>query len=178
MILDKINYFDKLISDYFFSNSNSIIYFILEMITHLADTATMIIFIGLILFYLYKKKEFVKFKFFSFIVILSTSIFSILKLVFQRLRPDEGLVYHLTYSFPSGHTTMATVFGSGVYFLFKDKIKSKINKNIFLISVILFSFLVGVSRIYLNVHWTSDVVFGWALGLCVVWHFRKKLKNN
>jgi undecaprenyl-diphosphatase len=167
-MLNLIFSFDLFISNFVLSHLSPVLVFIFSSITHLADTLTIFLFSILILFYLYKNKEFVKLKFFLVIMIFGFSIFSILKLLVQRARPVERLIEYSTYSFPSGHTRMATVLGIGVYFLFKDKFNSKISKNIFLVSLILFAFLVGLSRIYLNVHWFSDVLAGWILGLCVV----------
>ena len=78
------------------------------------------------------------------------------------------------YSFPSGHATNAvTVYGSAA--LYKRK-----NKILAVIAVVL-PLLVGVSRFYLGVHYPTDVICGWLLGLviivCVPW-VQKKLNND
>ena len=78
------------------------------------------------------------------------------------------------YSFPSGHSTNAvTVYGSAA--LYKRK-----NKTLTVIAVVL-SLLIGVSRFCLGVHYPTDVICGWLLGLAIIlfvpW-LQKKLNND
>ena len=89
-----------------------------------------------------------------------------LKQVFGRERPD--LVYRAVEasnpSFPSGHAML-----SAVVFLTLGALAARFSerrriKALALSSGVLLSLLVGMSRIYLGVHWTSDVLGGWSLG--------------
>ena len=78
------------------------------------------------------------------------------------------------FSFPSGHSTNAvTVYGSVA--LYKRK-----NKTLTVIAVVL-SLLIGVSRFCLGVHYPTDVIFGWLLGLAIIlfvpW-LQRKLNND
>jgi undecaprenyl-diphosphatase len=80
-------------------------------------------------------------------------------------RPENGLVSSFGYSFPSGHTNMATIlFLSFCIYVFSRLVDNKKKKMYFAISIIVI-LLVGLSRIYLNAHWTSDVLAGWCLGM-------------
>jgi undecaprenyl-diphosphatase len=89
-----------------------------------------------------------------------------LKNVFDRPRPD--LVPHGAYvytaSFPSGHATMA----AAVYLtlgLVASRFVRRRRLKVLLISLAVFvTAAVGVSRVYLGVHWPSDVLGGWAIG--------------
>lgn len=87
------------------------------------------------------------------------------KLIIHRARPENALIEVSGYSFPSGHATMAIIFFSLFLYSFKDDIKNRVFKNIFVISNVILFLLIGFSRVYLNVHWFSDVIAGFALGL-------------
>lgn len=103
-------------------------------------------------------------------VVLSTGLGTVvsqaLKAFYERPRPD--LVDHLdvihTASFPSGHATMSAI----VYLTLAAlvvRLVSDTRVRVYVMSAaILITVAVGLSRIYLGVHWPSDVVAGWALG--------------
>jgi undecaprenyl-diphosphatase len=87
------------------------------------------------------------------------------KIIIHRARPENALIEVSGYSFPSGHATIAIIFFSLLLYSFKDDIKNKTLRYIFIIGNILLFLLIGFSRIYLNVHWFSDVLAGFSLGL-------------
>ena len=91
---------------------------------------------------------------------------SLLKLGIDRPRPD--LVPHLvevqTLSFPSGHAMMAAVTYLTLGSMLAGIVPGRAIKIYVLGVAVLITLMVGVSRIYLGVHWPSDVVAGWCAG--------------
>lgn len=90
----------------------------------------------------------------------------ILKAIFVRPRPDVlKLVEQGGYSFPSGHTMAASIFyGILIYLIYKSDFSKK-TKNISIIILSILILLIGISRIYLGVHYASDVVSGYLFSL-------------
>ena len=88
-----------------------------------------------------------------------------MKLSFHRVRPPHPLIDPLNnFSFPSGHATSAFIFyGLLAYLIWKTRIP-KPYKYISATILILFSLLIGFSRVYLRVHYPSDVLAGFCIG--------------
>lgn len=98
--------------------------------------------------------------------LIGLAAIGILKFFFHRSRPAGALLYPgLGYSFPSGHATgTMAVAVTLAYVLGRERI---LPLRPALAAAAGFSFLVGCSRIYLDVHWATDVIGGWAMGLAV-----------
>lgn len=94
---------------------------------------------------------------------------TLLKNLFQRARPD--LVPHVvdvwTTSFPSGHSMMSAVTYLTLGALLARSRERRRLKAYFLLLSVLLTLLVGVTRVYLGVHWPTDVLAGWTAG--AVW---------
>jgi len=103
-------------------------------------------------------------------------IVSIAKTVVHSPRPLNGLFYDTGFSFPSGHTTASIVFCGLLTYLAWQHWKSTKTKTVSSALSITTISIVGFDRIYLNVHWFSDVVGGCLLGLFwlsfILWVFR------
>jgi len=108
---------------------------------------------------------------------------TILKHWFERPRPD--IVPHLsptyTSSFPSGHSLLsATVFLTLGALLGRFVQEFRL-KAYFLIVALTLTFLVGLSRVYLGVHWPTDVLAGWCAGLAwatLCWLVARSLQHR
>jgi undecaprenyl-diphosphatase len=95
-----------------------------------------------------------------------TALSSGMKVLFERPRPD--IVAHLahvqTQSFPSGHAMLSAVtFLTLGAILMRVQPRRRMKAYIIAVAIVL-TLLVGLSRIYLGVHWPTDVLGGWCLG--------------
>lgn len=134
---------------------------IFKIITFTASTLGIII-ICLLSFIINKKSGILL----TFNTIIITVINLISKLIFRRDRPTiNQLVFEDTYSFPSGHTITATVvYGFIIYLIYKSNLSKK-EKAIYISILMLLILLIGFSRIYLGVHYFTDVIGAIALGI-------------
>lgn len=126
--------------------------------------AIFLITLTVILFILIKNKK-IGLSIFSNLVII-TGLNQLLKRILQRPRPTEFRIIEETgYSFPSGHSMVSMAFYGYLIYLIYKYVK---NKYVKWISIVLLGILIcsiGVSRIYLGVHYTSDVLGGFLLSI-------------
>jgi undecaprenyl-diphosphatase len=91
---------------------------------------------------------------------------AVLKTFFMRARPDNAIIHIINDpSFPSGHAAMAAAFFIIVAYLAVRQVKSRLARELIIVFSVLAVIAVGLSRLVLNVHWVSDVVAGWGLGV-------------
>ena len=136
-------------------------------ITALGGTTIIFMITAAVVFYLLIQKQY-EFMWLILIATIGGAILSFgLKELFVRERPP--LIYHLltvkSLSFPSGHAMM-----SSVVYLTQGALLAKVqsNKNLrvyILLVAIILVFLIGISRIYFGVHYPTDVLAGWSVGL-------------
>lgn len=91
---------------------------------------------------------------------------TVLKSLFHRARPDPAL--HLAYvsnaSFPSGHAMISAAVYLSLGLMIAETDPRRLGRICLLVFMCLIVILIGCSRVYLGVHWPSDVVAGWCLG--------------
>ena len=97
-------------------------------------------------------------------IVIITILNQLLKRILQRPRPTEFRIVEETgYSFPSGHSMVSMAFYGYLIYLIYRYIKNKYVK--WTLITILSICLIGISRIYLGVHYTSDVLGGFLLSI-------------
>jgi len=100
------------------------------------------------------------------ISISSLVLMLLLKQLFQRKRPLSPLLKEAKgLSFPSGHAIMAVTFYGLLVYILQHTIESNWLRILLIILLIILVILIGFSRIYLRVHYTSDVLGGFIIGL-------------
>jgi len=102
---------------------------------------------------------------FSNIVII-TILNQLLKRILRRPRPTEFRIVEETgYSFPSGYSMVSMAFYGYLIYLIYRYIKNKYIKWSLIVLLSILICLIGISRIYLGVHYTSDVLGGFLLSI-------------
>jgi len=162
----ELTFFDHIIMNVFYSLRNPALTEIMKFISFLGYELLALVGVLLVILFLLEKhkREAVMF---SLIVGMAPVITAILKNLNQRPRPfDNPLISLFDYSFPSGHAMTSFVFYFTISYFVYHFTKNKLTTLItFVASVILIS-LIGISRIYLGVHYPSDVIAGYLGGLC------------
>src|SRR5699024_3326183 len=88
-----------------------------------------------------------------------------IKYIFRKPRPSfEHLVVQGGYSFPSGHAMGSTIMYGGLLVVLFYLVKSKGIRTLFALLFVGLILLIGISRIYLGVHYPSDIIGGYSLG--------------
>lgn len=90
----------------------------------------------------------------------------LLKFIFQRERPLTPLLEPARgLSFPSGHSLMSfTFYGLLIYLVWKN-VKSKLWTSVLVTLLLVMILCIGISRVYLEVHYATDVIAGFSMGL-------------
>lgn len=162
VISNKINFIDRNIYNFVISFKNDNLTNFFRFITKFSDV-TFIVILVLIILLILRNKDSV---FIIFNLIILRILNYIIKVIIRRDRPNIlRLIKIGEYSFPSGHAMISMgLYGYLIYLIYK-KIKNSYIKKLGIIILSLLIILIGISRIYLGVHYFSDVVAGYTLSL-------------
>ena len=176
VLTNKIELIDSYVYNFIisFKSNNLTIFF--KNITKLSNVKFVVI-LSLILLALFRNKEGI-YTVFNLIVI--RIINCIFKIIIRRDRPSIlRLIKIGEYSYPSGHAMISMgLYGYLIYLIYK-KVKNKYIKYLGISILSILILLIGISRIYLGVHYFSDVVLGYILSLIyLILFIRLKEKYN
>ena len=138
-------------------------------ITHLIDIPVIITWVLIVAFIFYRKQ----WKLESYLMLGNLALAGILivtfKNIYQRPRPEIlHLVEEKGFSFPSGHSLAVTIMVGTLIVIFSQRIKDQLWKRIVQILLGLYLVSVLISRVYLGVHYPSDVLASLCVGLGVL----------
>jgi membrane-associated phospholipid phosphatase len=160
-----LHQFDRPIMEWVQSFINPGMTMVMEGITFLGSTIGLIslLFISVI-WMLWKRKRWEAL--FTVIAIGTGQLFNkLLKGMIQRPRPDfNRLVEEAGYSFPSGHSMVSLVFYGMVGLICYMFVRNQLPKLLIVLVTVMVVLLIGISRIYLGVHYPSDVLGGFIIG--------------
>lgn len=112
-------------------------------------------------------------------LVLITILNQMLKIVLKRPRPTEFIIINEKgYSFPSGHSMISMAFYGLLIYLIYKKIKNKYLKATLIIILLLLILAIGISRIYLGVHYVSDVIGGFLISISYLIVYIKLIKKK
>lgn len=148
---------------------------VFKVLTHLAS-GIFLVFLCF-LFFLFRKR---KLAFYSFFNLLTVFVINqVLKALFSRARPSDFMIIEEDgYSFPSGHAQASMAFyGLIIYFLYHSNLPKKW-RNLLIGFLVFLIILVGVTRVYLGVHYVSDVLAGYLVSYVYLTIYLHIFENN
>lgn len=156
-------YLDSFVYNFISKYISDDLTFIIRNLTHLASVVVVILITIFVLIFVKNKKYGILL---TLNLIIITIFQYVLKAIFARSRPiDINIIEQSGYSFPSGHSLTAMAFyGFIIYLIFISKMSKK-NKIIFITLFSIIILVVGLSRIYLGVHFFTDVLGAFCFSL-------------
>lgn len=161
MLFDKKLIFDTTIYNFIMKIRSDFFDTYFTYITKFGNTLFIVVFVSIFML-LYRKKEG---------LLLAVSAFDsafltlVLKQIFLRSRPENlRLIEQGGYSFPSGHAMISVCVYGYLLYLVLTKIKDKLLRRCLTCLLVLLILSIGISRIYVGVHYPTDVIAGYLLG--------------
>lgn len=167
MLTGNISWFDNTIYKFIIGFKSDTLTSTMKFITVLANPE-IIIFLSIIslltLIFKYKGSIYL-----ILTIITSTIINFITKIIIKRDRPNIlRLIEETGYSFPSGHAMGSMCFYGFIIFLINKLNINIIIKRILEVFLSILIFFIGISRVYLGVHYASDIICGFILGFIIL----------
>ncbi len=164
-IIDNITQADQFVNALLYGLRNNIIIKIFGFITLFGESWVIILCVLATSVFLFLKNKKWQIMGLMLAVIGSIGFTYLLKLIFNRPRPINAIFLETSASFPSGHATIAVSFYGFIAYLIIKKVNEKKYRVPVILSGIIIALLIGFSRLYLGVHYLSDVLAGYLIGL-------------
>jgi len=146
------------------SIENPTLTFFSKIVAQIFDPIILILIAIIIAVYLYAKVSKKQGILLATTAIATGIIIKISKEIFQRARPLNSIIPEFGFSMPSGHSTSAVVFFGLITYLLISK-KHKLTASIITTPIIL---SISFTRIYLRVHWLTDIIAGITIGVIIL----------
>ncbi len=116
----------------------------------------------------------------AYFTIMDAFITYLLKNIIHRIRPDEmgRLIDETGFSLPSGHSSSSMLLYGMFAYVITRSIASRIGRVTVVIEMSTLIALIGFSRMYLGVHYPTDVMFGFFIGGLLLWIFIRLAKRH
>lgn len=164
--LGKTVAFDENVYQAIYHNHNELLDFFFIHYTKIGNTIPTIIICAIIIILLKREDKFL----FGSTMISTVTINQLLKHIFCRPRPplERRLVTQSGYSYPSGHTMVSLCLYGVLIYLILTKVKNKALKIALTVILTLMILLIGISRIYVGVHYPTDIIGGFFCSLAIL----------
>lgn len=168
--------FDSVVYNFLVNNRNEALNNFFKIITQFGSAIVLIIITILCVIFIRDKK----YKILVPANLVTIAIINIvLKNFFLRPRPNElRLIEETGYSFPSGHAMASTAFYGLLIYIVHEKVENKILRNTICIMLGLLILLISISRIYVGVHYTSDVIAGTCFSIAYLILITRLIKSQ
>ncbi|KOA21396.1 phosphatidylglycerophosphatase B [Clostridium homopropionicum DSM 5847] len=180
---------DRAVISYVSGIRNEYLNKIFVIISRSGDTVVAIILTLLIVIFLFKVQKKREAKFYAINIFVIAALSQGLKYLSKRPRPVGQWLVDISgytnvggYSFPSGHSTISMAGALVVIYFILDNFRNRILAHILSIIIFVYAALVGISRVYVGVHYFSDVIGAWAIAslwvLIILIVFRRESKRK
>jgi undecaprenyl-diphosphatase len=134
-------------------------------ITALGGVAVLTLITVLVTVHLMLRREWAAAALVAVAAITGTTVSNVLKTIFDRPRPElTAIAEYGAGSFPSGHSTASAVIYLTLGLMLAKTAEKEEMKTFYILTAIFLTLLVGISRLYLGVHYPTDVMAGWTIG--------------
>ncbi len=99
-------------------------------------------------------------------LLVAVGLTTVFKNLLDISGPTNRYLLETSPAFPSGHAAVSVAFFGVIYFMYFKKFSKKKERKLFLAFILIAIFLIGLSRLVLDVHFLTDVIAGYIVGLC------------